>query len=147
VRLRTALAALLLVSCADDSIWWDLPPDMTDEQRAAFGEACERWNFVAIRQQYIADPGDGTWRVQLRLAEHMIDQRDGVAGEVIRGAHSMHLLRGMDPATFAMVAAHEQGHALRLEHHDGAGLMNEHAGQIEFSEEDLAECRRVNACR
>jgi hypothetical protein len=140
------VSSALLVSCADDSIRWELPQDVTDEERADFGEAAERWNHVAIRQQYIAEPGDGTRRVELRLPEHMV-AGPYASGEWIAGARVMHLRRGMDRRTFVMVAAHEMGHGLGLKHIAGPGLMAESAGQIEFSDGDIAECHRVNACR
>jgi hypothetical protein len=149
---RAALVALSLLSCADDAIWWELPPDMTDEERADFGEACERWNYVAIRQQYVQTEAGGTHRVFMRLPEHLVRQIDvdgdghnDVRGEV--GGHTLNLVRGMDRRTFAMVATHKLGHALGLDHVEQPGVMNKQAGQIEFSEADLAKCRRVNACR
>jgi hypothetical protein len=141
--MRPLLLAALL-SCADDGIGWDLPADMLPEERAAFGEACERWNHVAIRQQHIAEPGDGNRRVLMVLREHMANGPD-TDGET--GSGVMRLARGMERGEFLMVTVHEQGHALGLRHIDGVGVMHAHAGQVEFSDDDIAECRRAKACR
>lgn len=157
--MRPLLFAALLSCGGDDAIHWQLPPDITDEERADFGEACERWNFVAIRQQYIAEPGEGTHRLFLRLPKHMVNGPDA-HGEYQAAIHVMNLQRGMPRPQFVMVATHELGHVLGLARGhrgpDGAyvdghlpppALMSAHAGQIEFSEADIEECRRVNACR
>lgn len=146
------LAFVLPMGCVDDAIRWEIPLDMTPEYRDAFGEALERNNAHAIRQQYMADPGDGNRRVFLKLPEHMVNQID-VTGDGVSDARGecsggvMNLVRGMNRDSVVMVVEHESQHALGMQHHDGAGVMAEHAGQKDWSEGDLAECRRVNACR
>lgn len=143
-----ALVLLALVSCADDGgIRWTLPPDMTAEERADFDASCDAWNAIAVRQQSVDIIGDG----HVVMTDHMGAFRDpngdginDVRGEM--GGHWMHLRPGMSRTEFRIVVRHEQGHALGLRHVQ-AGVMSETEAGGEFSEEDLAECRRVNACR
>ena len=152
MTLRAALAALLIVSCADDAIWWELPPDMTDDERAAFGEGLELDNGIATRQQYIALPGEGNRRVFLRRPENMV--REGATGEYGTGVGVMNLVRGQNHRTMVMVVAHEGLHALGVRGHvTGRGIMNANGlaatpdEPIAWTEEDKALCRLERACR
>lgn len=146
------LLALALLSCADDAIWWELPPDMTDDERAAFGEGIELCNEIAIQQQHIAPEGDGNRRVILRRSENMVN--DGAQGEYGRTAGFMNLERGQPHKQLVMVVAHEGLHAVgMIDHIKGRGIMNVNglgAGpdeRIAWTEEDIAGCRAAGVCR
>lgn len=152
MRTLVIVFALLVASCAGDSIWWELPPDMTDAERAAFGEGLELVNFAARRQQYIAEPGEGNRRVFLRRPEHMVNGVDA-NGEVSRGFGVMNLARHQPTKQLVMVVAHEAFHELGVEHHTGRGVMNkngltlEHPDDpLEITEDDRAACRNAGAC-
>lgn len=156
-----AAFALALVSCADDTIWWDLPPDMTDVERASFGEGIELDNEIAIRKQFIAPPGDGNRRVFLHRRENLMnfvdldgDGTNDTNGEESNGWGVMNLARGQDPKSLVMVVAHEGMHAAGMhKHHDGPGIMNPNglklakpSDPVAFSSEDVEACKRQGAC-
>jgi hypothetical protein len=136
---------LLLLGCGPTDITWALPADMLPEERAAFGEACERWNAVAVVQQS-ADEHAGTHRVEMRLPQHM-QNGPTTAAEYNREEQRMRIARGLTRTQVLAAVLHEQGHALGLGH-IAAGVMAPKGGDVvEFSGGDLAECRRVGACR
>lgn len=144
------IVSFLVASCADDAIYWELPPDMTDEERAAFGEGLELCNHIATMQQFIAGPGEGNRRVELRRPENMITS-EFAAGEYASDLGLMTLVRGQSHGRLVMVAAHEAMHALAVRHHSGRGIMN--AGlnpgsepPVSFTDDDRAACRRAEAC-
>lgn len=147
--MRCSLLFAALLSCADDGIAWDLPPDMLPEERAAFGEGIELCNEVAIVQQHIALPGEGTHRVVMRRAEGM--QNRGAEAEYNHGTRLMQIQRGQPREQLVMVVAHDAMHAAGVVgHHDGVGLMNETNAPDEplaWTEDDIEKCRRAKACR
>jgi hypothetical protein len=136
---------LLLLGCGPTDITWTLPADMLPEERAAFGEACERWNAVAVVQQS-ADEHAGSYRVEMRLQQHM-HNGPTTAAEYNRSEQRMHIARGLARAQFLTAVMHEQGHALGRGHVDAGVMAPNGSDSAEFSGGDLAECRRVGACR
>lgn len=139
------IALVALTGCAPDHIVWAIDGSLSDEQRTAFYEACEDWNQVSNRMQYVSEDDDGTNRVFIRAAEHMpIAGADGVYQ---RGSASMVLRRGMSREDFKKVVLHEMGHALGLDHIEAdPALMNPHATSETITPADIAECQRVGAC-
>jgi hypothetical protein len=146
--MRPLLLAALL-SCADEGIGWDLPADMLPEERAAFGEGIELCNEIAIRQQHIALPGEGTHRVVLRRPSGMVNA--GADGEYGYEERLMQLERGQPRAQFTMVVAHEALHAAGVVgHHEGRGIMHANGSMEEplaWTHDDIEKCRRAKACR
>jgi len=149
-----AFLALFVASCAEDTIWWELPPDMTDEERSAFGEGLELCNAIAIRQQFIAPDGDGTHHVFLRRPENMVNGPH-TTGEMSRSFGVMNLVRGQPHKQLIAVVAHEGLHAAGMRaHHEARGIMNASGLRLEtpedpvaFTEADREACRRESACR
>jgi hypothetical protein len=148
--------ALLVASCAPEkpSMYWGLPAGMVPEQVARFEKNCERWNFVAIQQQYIArDESDVTRRVFFRLPEHMTNGADA-NGEYIAASQSINVAWDLPLDDFEIVMLHEQGHALGLaprDHVPAPAVMSANAtmaepGVIALTAGDIEECRRVKAC-
>lgn len=156
--MRTA-ALVLLLSCADDGIRWSLPADMPADERAAFAAKCADWNRIAVRQQSIADD-EGTHHVVYREPDELTnfhdEDGDGVNDyRAEAGGRWLFVRRGMRPDMFRGVVLHEQGHVLGLSRRGADGIdrhvpapavMSATVSSEEFSEADLAECRRVRAC-
>jgi hypothetical protein len=139
LSLGAVAIALACVSCADEAPLHVTVYGGTVEQRAEVERAPDAWNVVARRGFVIvASGGDLSIRI-VPLPEpydgfsdrrlHVIDLRDGLEGPRLR-----------------MVARHELGHALGLDDINEPGVMNVHAGQLDLSQGDIAECERVGAC-
>lgn len=148
-RLTLLLLALMaLTGCAPDHIVWAIDGSLSDEQRTAFYEACDDWNMVASRMQYVSEDDDGDHRVFIRAADHM--PVSGADGAYVVASGTMYLRRDMSREDFKRIAMHEMGHALGLamgpDHIPGPALMDSHASSATITPADIEECKRVGAC-
>jgi hypothetical protein len=128
-----------LVSCGDDDVVCEIDAVFTQQQSSEIRRAADAWNPRTIREVRFAAEGDGDWLI---LPASVTLNRLGYAQRKRR------LIR-INPVTpddqVYAVALHELGHALGLGHVQH-GVMDPDHQTIEFSDEDMAECRRVEAC-
>jgi predicted Zn-dependent protease len=146
-RLRS-LAALCLASsllgCGvfDGDIQYEIDSSFSEADVVAIRTAAEKWNSVADRKLLLAGRGE-----LIVLNAH--------TPEGYNGLHQRRFgIIRIDPDAprdrVYAIALHEFGHALGLRH-QGRGVMAgagaaEELPAIEFTEEDLAECRRQWVC-
>ncbi len=131
------LFALSTVSCGRGDVEAEIDVVFTDVQRSEIIRAANTWNQVTgLRQVHIVE--DGEWLIVPAPSPRGLGYAQG----------SRRLIR-ISPETpddqVYAVALHEFGHALGLRH-VSRGVMDPDRQTIEFSEEDMAECRRVGAC-
>ena len=133
-----ASLAAVLAACSDE------PPLVFDMQASDFScaeqadvyKAADKWNAVAIEPIAF---GRGEWRID------RVDLPIGTAGETSLSKHVIRIAQRHEATTFQVIL-HEFGHAHRLSH-VASGVMQPAAAPTEFTAEDMAECRRVEACR
>jgi hypothetical protein len=134
-----AALALPLSSCGDDGVECEIDAVFTTRQSSEIRRAATTWNGLTTREVTFASEGEGDWLI---LPATVTLGRLGYAQRKRR------LIR-INPVTpddqVYAVALHEFGHALGLGHVK-KGVMDPDHQTIEFSPEDMAECRRAGAC-
>jgi hypothetical protein len=134
-----AATALSLSSCGDGAVECEIDAVFTEAQSAEIRRAASDWNKLSVRPVVFAPEGEGDWLI---LPASVTLNRLGYAQRKRR------LIR-INPLTpddqVYAVALHEFGHALGLGHVK-RGVMDPDRQTIEFSDEDMAECRRAGAC-
>lgn len=135
-------------------------PEFTEAERAALERAVVRWNAIAIEPFCLRDgaPGEaevtdnGVFRVRYR-SEYWQQISARLGGSDWWGVHfgarthqiGIVDILGID--VFELVALHEFGHAHGLVHTGPPAIMTPGVGgTFDFTEIDMAECRRVGAC-
>lgn len=73
------------------------------------------------------------------------DPGEGYRGYTVAPTHTIRIQPSIPDQEFYPTILHEYGHALGLDHVPD-GVMNPSGVDVEFSEEDLQECRRVGSC-
>lgn len=149
--MRAALFALVLAGCGGGVL---LPPprsldvssEFTPEQQAEIANSAERWNARTTRPLLVLH--GGRWSVLRR-------QPDGpFVGLTVASTHTV--LLAPSETDVSWVSLHELGHVLGLSHvchgvmwgtnpPPPPGCMADHP-ETDFTDEDIAECRRVGAC-
>lgn len=152
---------VFVMSCGHSSIHYELHGGWSEQERIAFEEGCERWNQIAIVQQYVAPEDDGDYRVFLRFHEDIpfTEQPTTAIAFSLRRSDIMYVERGLPILMFKLAVLHEQGHALDLawdapggeRGHPPTGVMSlrgfdPSTNPIKPTPADLEECRRVGAC-
>lgn len=139
MRSLVVLFALLLglTDCViiPDDLVFDVDPGFTSTQVAALYSAADRWN--AVSNHHISFAEDAPYHAELH------DPGPGIDGQ--KHGDTIYIKPGLSDDRFLVVATHEMGHILGLDH-TTRGLMTPSGEQLEFSPEDLTECRRVEAC-
>lgn len=132
---RAVLA--LLVACTP-AVAYRTDARWTPAQREEIHQAAATWNGLElvrpIRQ------GD-EWQVLAEEPPH-----GGFNGLCKRSVQTIWIRNPPRGATVYAVALHEFGHALGLGHVQN-GVMDPTRVTVVFSAEDMAECRKVGACR
>ncbi len=138
---------------------FDFAPGTTSDERAAFEAAYPSWNEVTKTSHRMRSvESDGNWHVF--FVDRLFDSERGIeldgrectrVGRDCPVAHSISIKRGHDAARTAVIARHEQGHALQLRHTPEGftdavmyPYVTTTSTQLTFA--DLAECRVAGAC-
>lgn len=134
-----AFAGLLLVaSCG--SLAFAIDPAFAPSEREEIQAAAAAWNLVVSPENRLTFDA-ASWRVFKREPPS-----GGFNGLCRRSERTIWIRPQPIGATTYAVALHEFGHALGLGHTE-SGVMNPNRVTVEFSEEDLVECRRAGACK
>lgn len=133
-----ALLLAFLVSCAPP-LAFVVAPTFTPDKQAQIAQAAEEWNQRTASSKRITLDG-GEWSIL------EVDPGTGWNGSCTPSRRIIRIHPEPHNATTYAVALHEFGHALGLMH-TPRGVMFADEATTEFSDEDLAECRRVEACK
>lgn len=134
---------LTLVACASASLSFSVDPAFTESEQKEIRRAAETWNAIT-EDQITFDGAD--WRIEQR--EPPLNNGRQPAGACYPRVRLILIhpnLQGTNTSAYA-VALHEFGHAHGLKHVAG-GVMDANEVHTEFTAADMAECRRVGACR
>jgi hypothetical protein len=141
VKRGLAALALALLSCAPDPRV-AASTDFSPEERAAVHRAAAKWDTI-LRNPMQVDP-QGPWHIIKQTPPDRFTK--GFIGETLHGQQLIYIEPGLSPDVFYRTVLHEFGHLNGLHHVQGQSVMAPGAPVIEFSEEDMEECRTVGAC-
>jgi hypothetical protein len=148
-------------TCSCDNVFY-VTPEFPDAERAALARAVARWNKIAVKKFCLADKTSSNhddahtvYRIQYRGPEWQEISKSFGGADVLGIYHScscrnddrIGIVDVLGPDLFELVALHELGHAHGLAHTPAPSIMHEGVGTANnFTDIDLAECRRVGAC-
>jgi hypothetical protein len=126
-----------LVACTPP-LAFVVAPTFTPDKQAQIAQAAATWNRLTVAEKRITLEG-GEWSIL------EVDPGTGWNGSCTPSRRIIRIHPEPHNATTYAVALHEFGHALGLMH-TPRGVMNPEVATTEFSDEDFAECKRVEAC-
>ncbi len=151
------VASVALIACAP-ALAFAVDPAFPPSERGEIAQAAATWNTVTVQDKQIVVDG-GEWTIQ-RAAP------DGGWNGITYAALRLIYIHPKHPgATAYAVALHEFGHALGLQHLCASDAVGDVASNVpcdpsvslgvmdpthvedELSTADMAECRRVEACK
>lgn len=152
------LIATVLAGCGDgDTVECWVEPSFSDQQRTELYHAAEAWNHTANRYISLEGNPDTECKIMLRDEEHIPyrplepDGRIEIVDGLARKSKYVYLRRGIDVSRFPLVALHEMGHLIGVQHlpEGKFGVMGPHTrddGVAELTSDDIAQCRYDKAC-
>lgn len=133
-----SIGLALIVSCAP-RLHFAIDKSFTEIEVREIHRAAEEWNKIALRKITFGD--DGKYYID------EVEKTDlGYNGFFTRKRRLIQIDNETGGVSVYAIALHEFGHALGLNHVNN-GIMNPNKVTTEFSAEDMAECRRVRACK
>jgi hypothetical protein len=158
MKLCALVAGFVLIGCGTDDIVVELDSTLSSADQSEVRRAGGTWDGVTDSKVRFSDRGD--WLV-IRA-----DVPDGFYGYTEPDRRLIRIKADVPTDTIYVVAIHELGHALKLEHtcvspdprmtkaapgaplcgNTSHGVMDPIHARAEMGWEDLRECRRVGAC-
>jgi hypothetical protein len=128
-----------LLACGRPEVPVPIDATFTADERAAIASAIEDWN-QRTNDRHKIESRTWPWFIVRQ------DPGSARAGKCVFGAALILLRPGMSPDMLRAAARHELGHALGLQHVRRGVMQPDTFAENDFSEEDVAECRRAGAC-
>jgi hypothetical protein len=152
----TALVAFLVTCAVSPSGAFAVSTEFSVEERAIIDRAVARWNEIAV-PQFATYPSDEAqvgcrhcvYRIVIDsdLWRALDAKYEGLLGIYEPAFDRIGIVWPLEPAVLELVALHEFGHAHGLVHTEDPAIMFFSVGSaVDFTDIDLAECRRVFAC-
>lgn len=121
-------------------------PGFTVPQRRELEAAVTRWNYIAEEQFCIVEG----YSTKSYIYPRTIEEVEGGwrVGYYVSEDDSVGVVTTLSLPDFGEIALHELGHAHGLDHAPAPAVMHYAAGTSKvFTDNDIAECQRVGACR
>lgn len=135
--IRAALLSVMLASCGAGNIECTIDGAFDPSSTAEIQRAANAWNAWTMTKIAIVDRGE--WLILPAPSP------DGYLGRSTRSRRIVRIDPHTPPEQVYAVALHELGHVHGLRH-TSRGVMDPSRQTEIFSDEDVRECERVDAC-